>query len=80
MEKMIKKVNRKMTELAIRAKIALDNKRGASGVDIAVAILISVVIGALLLAGLYLLFDQTVLPTLKQKIEGMFNYSGTAGS
>lgn len=39
-----------MTELAIRAKIALDNKRVVSNVDIAVAILISVVIGALLLA------------------------------
>ena len=76
MEKMMKKVNRKMTEMAIRARIALDNRKGASGVDIAVAILISVVIGALLLAGLYLLFDDTILPTLKEKIEGMFNYSG----
>lgn len=76
MEKMMKKVNRKMTELAVRAKLALGNRKGASGVDIAVAILISVVIGALLLAGLYLLFDETVLPTLKEKIEGMFNYSG----
>lgn len=73
---MMKKVNRKMTEMAIRARIALDNRKGASGVDIAVAILISVVIGALLLAGLYLLFDQTVLPTLKEKIQGMFNYTG----
>ena len=72
----MKKVNRKMTEMAIRARIALDNRKGASGVDIAVAILISVVIGALLLAGLYLLFDDTILPTLKEKIEGMFNYSG----
>lgn len=72
----MKKVNRKMTEMAIRARIALDNRKGASGVDIAVAILISVVIGALLLAGLYLLFDQTVLPTLKEKIQGMFNYTG----
>ncbi len=76
MEKMMKKVNRKMTEMAIRARIAFDNRKGASGVDIAVAILISVVIGALLLAGLYLLFDQTVLPTLKEKIQGMFNYTG----
>ena len=76
MEKMMKKANRKMTELAVRAKLALSNRKGASGVDIAVAILISVVIGALLLAGLYLLFDETVLPTLQEKIEGMFNYSG----
>ncbi len=76
MKNLMKKANRKMTEMAIRARIALDNKKGATGVDIAVAILISVVIGALLLAGLYLLFDETILPTLKEKIEGMFNYSG----
>lgn len=43
---MIKKVNRKMTEMAVRAKVALNNRKGARGVDIAVAILISVVIGA----------------------------------
>ena len=41
-----------------------------------VAILISVVIGALLLAGLYTLFGDTILPTLTQKISGLFNYKG----
>lgn len=77
MKNLIIKANKKMTEIAIRARIALNNKKGATGVDIAVAILISVVIGALLLAGLYVLFEDTVLPTLQEKIEGMFNYSGT---
>lgn len=42
----------------------------------AITILTSVVIGALLLAGLYLLFKDTVLPTLTQKIQEMFNYKG----
>ena len=37
-------------------------------------ILLAVVIGALLLAGLYALFGETVLPTLKQRITDMFNY------
>ena len=36
----------------------------------------AVVIGALLLAGLYKLFADTVLPTLTQRVAEMFNYSG----
>lgn len=39
-------------------------------------ILLAVVIGALLLAGLYALFGETVLPTLTQRIKEMFNYGG----
>lgn len=39
-------------------------------------ILIAVVLGALLLAGLYALFGETVLPTLVQRIKEMFNYAG----
>ncbi|WP_097015345.1 DUF6133 family protein [Anaerocolumna aminovalerica] len=42
----------------------------------AIKILMAVVIGALVLAGLYALFGETVLPTLKQRIEEMFNYGG----
>ena len=42
----------------------------------AVKILISVVVGALLLVGLYALFGDTIMPTLKSKIEAMFNYGG----
>jgi len=42
----------------------------------AVKILISVVIGALLLAGLYALIGDTVLPELQQRISDMFEYNG----
>lgn len=41
----------------------------------AVKVLMAVVIGALVLAGLYALFGDTILPTLQDKIEEMFNYS-----
>lgn len=37
-------------------------------------ILMAVVICALVLAGLYALFGETVLPTLKQRVVDMFNY------
>ena len=36
-----------------------------------------VVIGGVLLAGLYTLFNTTVMPTLSSKITEMFTYSGT---
>ena len=42
----------------------------------AIKILISVVVGALLLAGLYTLFKDTVLPTLTSKIQNLFDYNG----
>ncbi|MFI3228394.1 MAG: DUF6133 family protein [Clostridia bacterium] len=41
-----------------------------------VKILIAIVLGALLLAGLYTLFDDTIMPTLTERIEEMFDYAG----
>ena len=57
-------------------KSAISNNEGENYVDTAVKILIAVVLGGLLLAGLYSLFGEIVLPTLKTKIESMFNYRG----
>ncbi|WP_055668271.1 DUF6133 family protein [Desnuesiella massiliensis] len=57
-------------------KEALKSKSGEGFVDTAVKILMSVVIGALVLGGLYLLFKDTVLPTLTQRIKDMFNFKG----
>lgn len=45
-------------------------------VDSGVKILIAVVIGALLLTGLYALFNTTIMPTVTQKVQGLFNYNG----
>lgn len=59
-----------------RAKSVLADNKGESYVDTAVKILIAVVIGALVLAGLYLLFNSVILPTLNQRIQDMFNYKG----
>lgn len=57
-------------------KEVLKSKRGEGFVDTAVKILMAVVIGALILSGLYLLFKDTVLPTLTQRITDMFNFGG----
>lgn len=42
----------------------------------AIKILIAVVIGALLLGGLYTLFGDQILPTLNRRVTEMFNYAG----
>lgn len=53
----------------------LKDNSGQGALDTAVVVLISIVLGALILAGLYALLDDTVLPTLTQKIQEMFNYT-----
>jgi hypothetical protein len=59
-----------------RSRAVFADSRGEGFVDTAVKILMAVVIGALVLAGLYLLFNSTILPTLTQRIQEMFNYKG----
>ena len=61
---------------ALQVKGILTKNTGEGYVDTAVKILLCVVLGALLLAGLYTLFDDTVLPTLTRRIQEMFNYAG----
>ncbi|MBO5421222.1 MAG: hypothetical protein J6A67_04680 [Clostridia bacterium] len=50
--------------------------RAEAYVDTGVKILIAVVVGALLLGGLYALFNTTIMPTVTQKITELFNYAG----
>lgn len=82
----MKKLNNTVNKLTVSAyvksgrikqKLAdiFTRKDGEGFVDTALKILISVVVGALLLAGLYTLFKDT-MPTLTQKITNLFNYQG----
>lgn len=61
---------------AMKVKAVLTDRGGENFVDTAIKILMAVVIGALVLAGLYAVFGDIVLPTLKQRITEMFNYAG----
>lgn len=72
----MKNLKNKMMSMVTRAKTALANKKAEGFIDSGVKILIAVVIGALLLAGLYLLFSDTILPTLTDKIKDLFDYAG----
>lgn len=87
MKNIMKRANDFINEKAIKAKTfmrvqatkmyaPLANNRGSGYVDTAIVILISVVVGGLLLVGLYALFGDVVMPTLKTKIQEMFNYKG----
>ena len=62
--------------LVLRARTALSNQRGDFYISDAVKIIIAVVVGAVILGGLYALFDTVILPTLETRIDGMFDYAG----
>lgn len=74
MKKFIKKTVNSIRSAAIR--FAATRRSGEGYIDTAVKILIAVVLGALLLAGLYALFGDVVMPTLNERITNMFNYAG----
>lgn len=76
MKKMMNYIKRKGIAFYCKATAVLEDKRGTGYIDTAVVILIAVVLGALLLGGLYTLFGDLVLPTLTRKIQEMFNYAG----
>ena len=76
MKKFFSNIKSKATEMAVRAKTAIENVRAEGYVDSGVKSLIAVVIGALLLAGLYTLFNSTIMPTVTQKIQDLFNFKG----
>lgn len=76
MRKMMQKVMGNVKKTARKAVMLMKDTRGENYVDTAVKILIAVVLGALLLAGLYALFGDVVMPTLTRRIQEMFNYAG----
>ena len=76
MRTMMKKAPQNVKAVAVRAGMLMKDNKGENYVDKAVKILIAVVLGALLLACLYALFGDVVMPTLTQRIQDMFNYAG----
>ena len=76
-ETVIGAVKRFFSRKVTRTSAALASVTGEGYVDTGVKIIIAVVVGGVLLAGLYALFNTTIIPTLTAKISQMFNYSGT---
>ena len=76
MKKLINSIKNKFYSAVISAKTAIESTSGEGYIDTGVKIIIGVVIGGVLLAGLYALFNTTIIPTLTSKIAQMFNYAG----
>ncbi|QUH31107.1 DUF6133 family protein [Vallitalea guaymasensis] len=72
----MRKLQVKAMGMVLRVKNVLADKKGEGALNTAITVLISVVLGALLLAGLYALIGDTVLPELKNRITDMFNFKG----
>ena len=76
MKNLINSIKNRANSAIISARTAIESTSGEGYIDTGVKIIIGVVIGGVLLAGLYALFNTTIIPTLTSKIQGMFNYAG----
>ncbi|MBQ7827485.1 MAG: hypothetical protein IJ386_04390 [Clostridia bacterium] len=76
MKNIINKIKSKFQKSVTTVQTVIAEKRAEGYIDTAVKIIIGVVIGGVLLAGLYTLFNTTVIPTLTTKIGQMFSYTG----
>ena len=76
MKKLIDSIKNKFNSAVVSAKTAIESTAGEGYIDTGVKIIIGVVIGGVVLAGLYALFNTTIIPTLTTKITQMFSYAG----
>ena len=76
MKKLINSIKNKFNKAVVSAKTAIESTSGEGYIDTGVKIIIGVVVGAVILGGLYALFDNVILPTLETRIDGMFDYAG----
>ena len=73
---MLKKIKDKVVSLKSKAVKVIETKKAETYVDTGVKVLIAVVVGALLLTLLYALFEDTIMPSVVTKVQGLFNYAG----
>ena len=76
MRKFFRNLKNRAERAVVNVQTAIASKKAEGYVDTGVKIIIGVVIGGVILAGLYALFNTTILPSLEGKISEMFNYGG----
>ena len=76
MKNLFKKLNNKINSTAIKAKTAIESKTAEMYVDKGVGIIIAVVVGTAILAGVYALFKTTIIPNMTTKVGNLWNYAG----
>ena len=72
MYKFVKKISAKAACTRERIRQVLNNERGDFYISDGVKIIIAVVLGALLLAALTAIFNNTVIPRITSEIEALF--------
>lgn len=72
MHKFVNKLSVKAAITANRVKNVLQNERGDFYISDGIKIIIAVVLGALLLAALTAIFNDTVIPRITREIEALF--------
>ncbi len=72
----MKKMMEKLVGIKIKIVTVLTDQSGEGSISKAISILSAVVLGSLLLMGLYQLIETTVLPEIQQRIIDMFNFQG----
>ncbi|GHV19505.1 hypothetical protein FACS189425_10160 [Clostridia bacterium] len=70
----MKHIKNKLNRAYFKVRDILADRRGAGYFDEVIKYIIAIVIGALLLAGLYLLWNNVVLPRLNTEVQNMFGY------
>ena len=75
-KKVQKAKERRAARVIEKAYAIVESTVGEAYVDTGVKVLIAVVLGALVLTLLYALFNDTIMPTVTEKVEGLFNYAG----
>ncbi len=73
MRKAIQTLKTRAAASAVRAKMILKNEAGDFYISDGVKIIIAVVLGALLLAALTAIFNDTVIPRITREIEALFS-------
>ena len=68
MKKFFDKIKNKANSLAVSAKTTLANAKAEGYIDTGVKIIIGVVVGAVILGGLYALFNTVIIPRLNTEM------------
>lgn len=72
MNKLFKRITTGANNLVFRAHTVLCNQNGDFYISDGVKVIIAVVLGALLLAAMTLIFNNTVIPRITQAITDLF--------
>ena len=76
MKKFFNSIKNKLGKAFATVKATVESTTGEGYIDTGVKIIIGVVVGGVILAGLYALVNTTIIPTLTEKLSRMFNYAG----